>query len=204
MAAAAETLVAEGKRASWRAVRERIGSGTPYLVQDHLRTWELSRPRPGAVALELSPAFLAALNAEVERQRAAALGNVQAELAEQQERSVDLSNYAKSMESERDELKAQVEAFASQRDRLDGELRAVKAEMERLTAEVASANRATENARIELAKVQLQVQRLPGLEKELNELRHENRELLQRATIAETRLEERRSQKGEKKPSPKD
>jgi len=202
VAAVAESLVAEGKRASWRAVRERIGSGTPYLVQEHLRTWELARPKPGAAALELSPAFLAALNAEVERQRAAALGNVQADLREQQERSVDLSNYAKSMESDRDQLQAQVETVTSERDRLEGELRAVRAEIERLKAEVAGASQAVETARIELAKVQLQAERLPGIEKELNELRRENRELLQRATIAETRLEERRSPKGEKKPSP--
>lgn len=191
--AVVEILLAEGKRPTLRGIRERLGSGSPNSIQEHLRTWEKSKPRPGSVALELSPGFLAAFTAEIERQRAAALTAVQTELSEQQERSDDLGKYANALEAERDQLKAQIEDLTTQRDRIGGELQSAKAQIEKLEAEVTHFQQAAEGTRIELAKTQLQLESFPALQAQVTDLRAENRELLQRATVAETRLEERQA-----------
>jgi colicin import membrane protein len=183
-----ETLRGEGRRPTYRLIRERLGGGSPNRIQQHLQTWEQSRPKPGTQALDLAPALLGAVQVEIERHRRAALSALQEELAEQLDRAEDLQRFAEAVESERDAGRAQIEELTSQRDRLDGELQAVRGELAMLRSQIERATGAVEEARIELARTQLQVE---TFQRRASELETENRQLLERAAVAETLLKAR-------------
>ncbi|HMW86471.1 MAG TPA: DNA-binding protein, partial [Nitrospira sp.] len=59
VAAAADALVGEGQQPTIRAVRERLGTGSPNTVHKHLTAWREARPVAAASAPELPQALTA-------------------------------------------------------------------------------------------------------------------------------------------------
>jgi hypothetical protein len=74
VAAAADALVGEGVQPTIRAVRERLGTGSPNTIHRHLVAWREARPAATAAAPELPAPLAAALANEIERAAAAGAG----------------------------------------------------------------------------------------------------------------------------------
>ncbi|MBS0174928.1 MAG: DNA-binding protein, partial [Nitrospira sp.] len=72
VAAAADALVGEGLQPTIRALRERLGTGSPNTVHRHLTAWREARPAAAAAAPELPASLAAAIAAEIERAAAQA------------------------------------------------------------------------------------------------------------------------------------
>jgi colicin import membrane protein len=120
VAAAADALVGEGVQPTIRAVRERLGTGSPNTIHRHLVAWREARPAATATAPELPAPLAAALANEIERAAAAARAEVEARLVQTQAEAADLSTAGESLEVERDELVEQVVALTTERDTLAG------------------------------------------------------------------------------------
>jgi chromosome segregation ATPase len=88
VAAAADALVGEGQQPTIRAIRERLGTGSPNTVHKHLTAWREARPVAAAAAPELPQALTAAIAAEIERLRAALADAQQGRTAAEQQAAV--------------------------------------------------------------------------------------------------------------------
>ena len=85
VSAVADALIGEGKQATIRAVRERLGDrGSPNTIQKHLSAWRDARPMAAAAALELPQALAAAIAAEIGRAAAQARAEIEGRLVEVQ------------------------------------------------------------------------------------------------------------------------
>lgn len=78
VAAAADGLAGEGQQPTIRAVRERLGTGSPNTIHKHLTAWREARPVAAATAPELPHALAASISAEIERAAAQARGEIRA------------------------------------------------------------------------------------------------------------------------------
>ena len=84
VAAAADGLAGEGQQPTIRAVRERLGTGSPNTIHKHLTAWREARPVAAATAPELPHALAASISAEIERAAAQARGEIQGRLVQAQ------------------------------------------------------------------------------------------------------------------------
>ena len=84
VAAAADALVGEGQQPTIRAIRERLGTGSPNTVHKHLTAWREARPVAAAAAPELPQALTAAIAAEIERAAAQARAEIEGRLVQAQ------------------------------------------------------------------------------------------------------------------------
>jgi chromosome segregation ATPase len=159
VAAAAGALVGEGQQApTIRAVREKLGTGSPNTIHKHLTAWREARPVVAAAAPELPQALTAAIAAEIERAASRARGEIEARLVQAQSEAAELAAAGEVLEGERDELVEQVVALASERDTLAGKAQQQAAEIERLRADLAGAQQgrtaAEQQAAVLVAKLE--------------------------------------------------
>ena len=120
VAAAADALVGEGVQPTIRAVRERLGTGSPNTVHRHLVAWREARPATTAAAPELPAPLAAALANEIQRAAAQARAEVESRLVQTQSEAADLAAAGEALEAERDALLEQVAALTTERDTLAG------------------------------------------------------------------------------------
>jgi colicin import membrane protein len=169
--AAADALVAEGRRPSIRAVRERLnGSGSPNTIHRHLAKWRDARPEAPAPSVDLAPSIIREINGEIQRAVAAARAEIEGELAQARAEAADLAAAGELLEGERDGLAEQLAALVRERDVQAGKAAEQTAEIERLAQELERERRAAEEARIEAAQARLTNE---GQHKQLEELRTE-------------------------------
>ncbi len=93
VAAAADALVGEGQQPTIRAIRERLGTGSPNTVQKHLTAWREARPVAAAAAPELPQALTAAIAAEIERAAAQARAEIEGRLVQAQGEAAELAGF---------------------------------------------------------------------------------------------------------------
>lgn len=161
VSAVADTLIGEGKQATIRAVRERLGDrGSPNTIQKHLSAWRDARPMATAAALELPQTLAAAIAAEIGRAAAQARAEIEGRLVEVQTEAADLAMTGESLEDERDSLIAQMAVLTTERDTLAGKAAQQAADLVELTGRVEREQQAAEAARVELATARLRAEGL--------------------------------------------
>ena len=157
VSAVADALIGEGKQATIRAVRERLGDrGSPNTIQKHLSAWRDARPMAAAAALELPQTLAAAIAAEIGR----AAAEIEGRLVEVQTEAADLALTGESLEDERDSLIAQMAVLTTERDTLAGKAAQQAADLAELTGRVEREQQAAEAARVELATARLRAEGL--------------------------------------------
>lgn len=161
VSAVAGALIGEGKQATIRAVRERLGDrGSPNTIQKHLSAWRDARPMAAAAALELPQTLAAAIAAEIGRAAAQARAEIEGRLVEVQTEAADLALTGESLEDERDSLIAQMAVLTTERDTLAGKAAQQAADLAELTGRVEREQQAAEAARVELATARLRAEGL--------------------------------------------
>ncbi|MBO2007085.1 DNA-binding protein [Serratia marcescens] len=120
VAAAADALVGEGQQPTIRAIRERLGTGSPNTVHKHLTARREARPVAAAAAPELPQALTAAIAAEIERAAAQARAEIEGRLVQARGEAVELAAAGEVIEAERDALAEQVAELTRERDTLAG------------------------------------------------------------------------------------
>ena len=202
VAAAADGLAGEGQQPTIRAVRERLGTGSPNTIHKHLTAWREARPVAAATAPELPHALAASISAEIERAAAQARGEIQGRLVQAQAEAAELAAAGEVIEAERDALAEQVATLTTERDTLAGKAaqqaaaffggRAGAQQAADLTEaqqRIEREQQASEAARVELAKLQLkteaQAERQAEQATELERLRAALKEAQQGRTAAE-------------------
>lgn len=161
VSAVADALIGEGKQATIRAVRERLGDrGSPNTIQKHLSAWRDARPMAAAAALELPQTLAAAIAAEIGRAAAQARAEIEGRLVEVQTEAADLAMTGESLEDERDSLIAQMVVLTTERDTLAGKAAQQAADLVELTGRVEREQQAAEAARVELATARLRAEGL--------------------------------------------
>ena len=161
VSAVADALIGEGKQATIRAVRERLGDrGSPNTIQKHLSAWRDARPMAAAAVLEFPQALAAAIAAEIGRAAAQARAEIEGRLVEVQTEAADLAMTGESLEDERDSLIAQMAVLTTERDTLAGKAAQQAADLVELTGRVEREQQAAEAARVELATARLRAEGL--------------------------------------------
>lgn len=161
VSAVADALIGEGKQATIRAVRERLGDrGSPNTIQKHLSAWRDARPMAAAAALELPQTLAAAIAAEIGRAAAQARAEIEGRLVEVQTEAADLAMTGESLEDERDSLIAQMAVLTTERDTLAGKAAQQAADLVELAGRVEREQQAAEAARVELATARLRAEGL--------------------------------------------
>lgn len=219
VATAAEALQAAGQRASVRAVTAAIGGGSPNAVLKLLSEWKAGRPVVRIADTELDTKITDAIKTQMQRvaeqaasaaeERAAGIDDDLQALSEAQ---AEAEQQITVLTTERDEAKAQAAATETQlKDVQDETHRA--AELAATAAAELRKELATERARQEaaaasLARAEVRLESMPGLQTEVERLRialdveqKARRQAEQDAAVFAAKLEaaERRANEAEKR-----
>lgn len=171
VADAAQALVAEQIKPTLSAVRERLGSGSMNTIHRHLSTWQ-GQQKPAARKLgEVNPRVLAALGTEISRAADDAAADAEAALAQAMAENAVLASTGEALEAERDALTRDLQQVATERDKLAGKAAEQAAEIDRLNAEAERERAELASVRRALAQVELRLEAVPHLERDLSELR---------------------------------
>ena len=200
VAAAADALVGEGLQPAIRAVRERLGTGSPNTVHKHLVRWRDARPVASATAPELPQALTAAISSEIERAASQARAAVEDRLVQAQAEAADLAAAGELLETERDALAEQVAVLTSERDTLAGKAAQQAADLADQAQRIEREQQAAEAARVDLAtarlKLEAQAERqaeqkveIERLRAELDAARQASTSAKQEAAVLAARLE---------------
>lgn len=168
---AAKALVAEQLKPTLSAVRERLGSGSMNTIHRHLTAWQ-GQQKPAARKIgDPNPRLIAALGTELSRVADDAAADAEAALAQVMSENAVLASTGEALEAERDALTQELQQVATERDKLAGKATEQAAEIERLNAESERERGELASVRRALAQVELRMEALPHLERDLNELR---------------------------------
>ena len=154
----ADALVGEGQQPTIRAIRERLGTGSPNTVHKHLTAWREARPVAAAAAPELPQALTAAIAAEIERAAAQARAEIEGRLVQAQGEAVELAAAGEVIEAERDALAEQVAELTRERDTLAGKAEQQAADLADQAQRIEREQQAAESARVELATARLKIE----------------------------------------------
>jgi colicin import membrane protein len=189
VAAAADALVGDGQQPTIRAVRERLGTGSPNTVHRHLAAWREARPVVAASAPELPHTLTAAIADEIERAAARARAEIEDRLVQSQVEAAELATAGELLELERDDLAEQVAELTRERDILAGKAEQQAADLADQAQRIEREQQAAEAARVEVAtsrlKIEAQAERVNELTAELDRLRAALAEAQQGRTVAE-------------------
>lgn len=188
VAAAADALVGEGLQPAIRAVRERLGTGSPNTIHKHLVRWREARPVASSTAPELPQVLTSAISAEIERAVAQARSEIESRLVQAQAEAADLAAAGEALEAERDALIGQVTALTTERDTLAGKADQQAADLADQAQRIQREQQAAEAARVDLAtarlKLEAQAERAVEQKVEIERLRAELGTARQASTAA--------------------
>ena len=189
VSAAADALRGEGTNPTIKAVRERLGTGSPNTIHEHLKKWREARPVAAVAAPELPASLASALAEEIARAASSARAEVQESLVQAQSELDELAAAGQLIESERDDLFEQVTALTSERDTLAGRVAQLDAGLTAAQEAIEREQKAAEQARIELATANVRAEQQGKTEAaqlaELQKLRSEQEAMGKRAIAAE-------------------
>ena len=160
VAAVADALAGEGHQPSIRAVREKLGdTGSPNTIHKHLTAWREARPAATvAAAPELPKALATAIAVEIERDAAAARGEIEGRLVQTQAEAAELAAAGDALETEREALAELVVALTSERDTLAGKAEQQAADLADAQQRIEREQQAAEAARVELATARVRAE----------------------------------------------
>lgn len=156
--AAAIGLQNDGKQATIDSVREILAAGSPHTIHKHLLTWRAGQAKPAeAPKVELPDAIVAALGVWAQQFAQEAGAGVREALAQSENDMDALLKSGEQLESEREELLAEVDTVAAERDQATATAIERSEEIERLTTELRDARRIATDALVGKAKDQLAI-----------------------------------------------
>lgn len=169
VAAAAESITANGEHPSIQAIRNQLGTGSPNTIHKHLKRWRESRPAQLVAAIELPKALTQALHDVIHQAASSARAETQLALAEAQAEADELSSEGELLETERDTLLDQVKEITVEHDRQRLLLEQQDQSITKHLADIKREQEAAELARIETAKSRVELEQLRKMVTDLNE-----------------------------------
>lgn len=171
VAAAANALVAAGERPTIRAVRARIGAGSPNTIQRHLDEWARGNTPAELAAATLPAEMQRLILAEMARAVATARTELKQQLADAQTNNEELTRENEEQGQELADLRSALEQAQAVIDKNAGAAEQLERALvsARQTAERERAS--AEAARQALAKAELRIEALPRLEADLESVR---------------------------------
>jgi chromosome segregation ATPase len=187
VAAAADSLQHDGKPVSIDAVRDVLGTGSPNSIHKHLAAWRASSAKPAeAPKVELPESVVAALGSWVRQFAEEAAAGDRAALAQSDSDMEALSRSGEQLETERDELLAQLASVTAARDQALATVAELGEDIERLRAELRDARQVATDALVGKAKDQLAIE---GKDGQIADLRAQiERNLASTASESDARL----------------
>ncbi len=171
---AADAIEAAGNKATSRAVREALGTGSMATVLKFLQQRIAGQARTSqAIDDTIDPSIVRAISSQIAAKvqeataiATASLAELQAEaatiIAENERQAVDLENAAVELTSVNELLAA-----------MTGRAQQLETDAARTAAELVQERQAAELARINLAKAELRLEAVPRIEKEIEQVRIE-------------------------------
>lgn len=169
--AAANAIKAEGQRPTWRAVRERLGTGSGGTIHRMLQRWEANQTPQIEAPLSLPPALQRSMLEFIGQEVAAAKAALGTELGESKQAAADLATENERQSAQIEAMQGQVEQMQAEKAGLEGRLVQMEADLMAARNEATREREAAEAARTELAKAQLRLEGIPRLENDLKEAR---------------------------------
>jgi len=174
VAAAADSIKAQGSKPTSRAVREVLGSGSMATVCKFMQQWQGGQVHQSQVADDtLDMAIVRAISNQIaiKVQEATLIASTQ--LADLQAEASAIIT-----ENERQAVEIEIQAvdlssFQNQCAAYAGRVQQLESEAERLIADLAVERQAAESARIALAKAELRLEAVPRIEAEISAVRVE-------------------------------
>lgn len=175
VSAAAEDLLKTGQQPTIRAIRERLGTGSPNTIHKHLTTWRASLPAPNVGVFELPRQIQFAIIHEIERATADVRTQIELRLTEAMNEAAELAVSGEQLEIERDQLIEKIAAVTRERDTFVGKSEQQAAELAAQAETIQRQHAVVESVRIEAAtarlKVEVQTDRIVNLEAEIDRVR---------------------------------
>lgn len=161
VAAAADAICNAGQQPTIRALRERLGNGSPNTIHKHLAAWRENRPLSFTTATELPPALMSAIADELKQAASNATRDLMARLEQAQAEAAELSAAGEAAEADAvtrvSELTDRVSALTTERDILAGKATQYAATHAEQRKESERERAASQAARDALARIELQV-----------------------------------------------
>lgn len=172
--AAADQLVREGKKPSFTAVREMLGSGSKTTILKYLQDWRNGVSKPVSLAVPISPTLNNALADELTSYAGALRAEVESKLVETEAELAVLIRDGELLERERDELTRLLQEMTTDRDTILGRATQQATDMALLSDRLAREQSALGDVQVQLASERL---RLVDLQKrdvdQLTEIRRQ-------------------------------
>ncbi len=166
VAAAADSLTAEGKKVTFDAVREHVGMGSFTTIHKHLTQWRESQPAKPKRVRQVPEAVLDALTKSYEQLEAEAKSELELKLVELNAELLSLSAENAKLETENESLTDQATALTTERDRLAGKAEQQEKEISELREKVTSLEKSTESAVLEIATARVNAKTLAEREQD--------------------------------------
>lgn len=174
VAAAADNIKAQGGKASARAVREVLGSGSMATVLKLLQQWQGGQVRQSDVIDDtIDPSVLRAISNQIATRVQEATSDTTARLADLQAEADAIIIENERQAIELDSQSAELTSLHGQYAELAGRAQQLESEAARMTVDLVAERRATEVARVELAKAELRLEAVPKIEAEIEKIRAE-------------------------------
>lgn len=180
--AAAESLISTGQRPSVRAVIASMGGGSPNAVLPHLQAWKAARPSVKTADVALDPRIIAILSEQITSVVVDATRAAEARAADLEADAEAVADAGRLAEARADELAGELVNLQSENQQQAGKLEMLANEIDQVKKETATAvadaradalreREAGEQVRQTLARAELRLESLPGMEAQLAELR---------------------------------
>lgn len=167
VAAAAENIKAEGGKATSRAVRDRLSSGSMGTVNKLLQEWKSGQSRKIETGLVLPAPLQRAILDFMDAELTVARAQLREELAEQEKEASDLADENERQAAKIAKLEEELEARIGDGNMKDGQIAQLYKMCDALREDFERERASAEHVRTELAKAQLKLEGLPQLEQEV-------------------------------------
>lgn len=202
---AATNLVKSGETPTLRAVRDALGGGSMTSIQPLLKKWsDTQAPKASAASFEVPARLRDALAAEFARVAADARVESEAKLLQAEADITGLAADGQRAEEELESAREELTRITTERDTLAGKNSEQSDEIERLKSELARAREETDDTRQKLARAEIRLEALEGLQEQNEALRTAAAEANERAAqaektaaVAEAKADAERDAKGE-------
>lgn len=163
VASAAEALEIEGVQPTIKAVRDRLTTGSPNTIHEHLKKWKESKPAKVATPATLPDSLNAAIAAAIAHAAKNAREEVETLLTQAQSETDLITAYSKNLEAENEEMKQTIVVISRRRDILEGKNEQLTKELERmrnlLDAESKTRIMAEQQAAVLAAKLEIMTEK---------------------------------------------
>jgi len=174
VATVAESIKAQGGKASARAVREVLGSGSMATVLKLLQQWQTGQARQSAsIDDTLDPSIVRAISNQIATRVQEATADTTARLADLQVEANIIISENERQATELEAQAAELVALHGKYAELAGRAQQLDSEVARHLADLSNERTATEEARIALAKAELRLEAVPRIEAEIISVRAE-------------------------------